>query len=96
MILADQLKFLIRKKGLTVIGLSKGTGVPAKTLYSWLQKQSPRNLDQLRAISDFFDVSLEYLLFGENAKKKTAFDEFKDEINAGTYEVILRKTIPRG
>ena len=95
MILASQLKYILRQKGITVLALSKATEVPVKTLYSWLQSQSPRNLNHLKKVAEHLNVSLDYLLFNEE-KTQTPFEDLKDEINAGTYEVILRKTNNRG
>lgn len=92
MILAAQLKSLTKKHGIPVSALARKTGVPVKTLYSWLQGQSPRNLNQLKTVAEHFGVSLEYLLFNETpAVKNKSFDDLKNEINIGNYEVILRK-----
>ena len=92
MVLATQLKSLIKSKSITVAGLSKQTGIPAKTLYSWLQNQSPRNLNQLKSVADYFGVTLEFLLFNEQPKKEiNSFEHYSEEINAGQFEVILRK-----
>lgn len=91
MVLAIQLKSLIKKRGLTVVSLSKATGVPAKTLYSWLQNQSPRNLGHLRKVAIHFKVSLEFLLFNEERSTQKEIKEFQEEILAGNFEVILRK-----
>ena len=92
MVLAIQLKSLIKSKSISVTGLSKQTGIPAKTLYSWLQNQSPRNLNQLKSVADYFGVKLEFLLFNElPIKELNNFEDYTEEINAGTFEVILRK-----
>lgn len=92
MVLATQLKGLIKSKGITVAVLAKQTGVPAKTLYSWLSSQSPRNLNQLKGVADYFGVTLEFLIFNEQPKKNlNRFEDYTEEINAGAFEVILRK-----
>lgn len=58
---------------------------------------SPRNLNQLKTVPNYFDVSLEYLLFNETrTPKNTSFDDLKNEISIGNYEVILRKVNIRG
>lgn len=91
MVLASQLKILIKKRGITVVSLSKFTNVPAKTIYSWLQNQSPRNLNQVKKIADYFEVSLDYLLFNDERIKKPEFEDFTNDIYAGKFDVILRR-----
>lgn len=59
------LKELIYEKDITAAQLARATKVPPQTLNNWLSGQMPRNLDQLKAVADYFQVSLDYLIFGE-------------------------------
>ena len=66
------------------------TNIPRQTIDNWLFGQEPRGFDQVKKIADYFDVSIDYLCFGES-KNKVQFREYQDEINAGVFEVILRR-----
>jgi transcriptional regulator with XRE-family HTH domain len=91
--LPSQLKKILKKKDLTVAQLARHTGVSSKTIYSWINGQSPRNLDDLKAISTYLEVSLDYLLFDENKfeKKNLSISDFKDEISLGLLEVVIKR-----
>lgn len=91
MILAAQLKKLLKKHDLTVAKLSRATGVSQKTLHSWLDSKTPSNLDSVKKIANYFDLTLEELLFGEVPKPKNKLEEYHDEIQAGIFEVILKR-----
>lgn len=91
MILGIQLKKLLTEKDVTVAQLARATKLSSKTIYSWLSGQSARNLNDLKRVADYFNVSIDYLAFGIEPLKKIEFKDFDDEINAGIYEVVLRK-----
>lgn len=85
------LKKLIREKGITIVSLSKKTEVPLQTIHGWLQGSEPKSLRQVKAIADALGVDLDYLCFGIEPKIKNQIEEYKNEINAGVFEVVLRK-----
>ena len=92
MILHKQLKSLITKNDTTVAQLARATKISSKTIYQWLHGQKPRDLNQVRRVADHFSVTIDYLAFGiVNNKTKSEFSDYADEINAGVFEVILRK-----
>ena len=84
------LKKLIKEKGVTITALSKKSKVPLQTLHGWLQGSEPKNLKQVKKVADFFEVDMDYFCFGIEAKK-SSFDDFQEEINAGVFEVVLRR-----
>jgi predicted transcriptional regulator len=84
------LKKLIQEKGITIVGLSRATKVPVQTLHGWLQGSEPKSLRQVKKVADRFDVDLDYLCFGIKPAKED-FSTFEDEINAGIFEVVLRR-----
>ncbi len=90
MVLKTILKKLISDKGITITALSRATKVPLQTLHGWLQGSEPKSLKQVKKVADHFEVDLDYLCFGieQNAKN---FEDFRNEINAGTFEVVLRR-----
>jgi transcriptional regulator with XRE-family HTH domain len=92
MVLKAILKKLLKEKGITIAHLSRSTKVPLQTLHGWLNGSEPKSLRQVKAVADYLGVDLDYFCFGIKPKSsKTNIEEFQDEINAGIFEVILRK-----
>ena len=91
--LAQQLKKLLQSSGTKISVLSKSTRVPQQTIHNWLTGSKPRDLDQVKRIADHFEVSLDMILYGLESKNKSrsTIEDFQDEINAGIFEVVLRK-----
>lgn len=90
--LKDVLKGLLKEEGISISQLAKRTKVPVQTLHNWLNGMEPRSLKQLRKIAEYFEVSLDYLCFGiKKENKAKGFEEYKEEINAGVFEVVLRR-----
>lgn len=90
------LKRLMADQDVKASQLSRATKVPTQTLHNWLGGQHPRNIDQVKRVAEHFNVSLDFLLYGTEAKQtQGTFERFKDEINAGIFEVILRRTSQR-
>ena len=84
------LKRLMTEHDVTVAQLSRATKVPVQTLHNWVGGQPPRDVRQVKKVADHFEVSLDFLLFGAE-RKREIFKEFQYEINAGIFEVILRR-----
>lgn len=79
---------------MTASQLSRTTKVPNSTIQNWLAGLEPRNLLQLKKVADYFDVSVDLLLYGskkEKPRERSSISEFADEINAGVFEVVLRR-----
>lgn len=86
------LKKLIKERGITLAHLSRTAKVPLQTLHGWLQGSEPKSLKQVKAVADCLDVDLDYLCFGIKPKPaKNQIEQFQDEINAGVFEVVLRR-----
>ena len=85
------LKNLVKSRGITVSLLSKRTKVPVQTLHNWLSGMEPRSLRQVRKVADFFDVTIDYICFGIEPSKVDSLQDYSDEINAGVFEVVLRR-----
>lgn len=95
--LKSQLVRLIRKRGMTITTLSKNTKIPAQTIHNWIAGSKPRDFDQVKKVADYFGVSLDFLVYGieRPVMISTEIEKHRDEINAGVFEVVLRK-INRG
>lgn len=90
------LKKLIKERGITIAHLSRATKVPLQTLHGWLNGSEPKNLHQVKAVADYLEVDLDYLCFGITSPppiktKKADITDFQEEINAGIFEVVLRR-----
>lgn len=85
------LRKIIKDRGITVASLSRGAKVPVQTLHGWLQGVEPKSIRQLKLVADYLDVDLDYLCFGVKPKSKENIEQFEDEINAGIFEVVLRR-----
>lgn len=59
----DKLDLLMEEKGLSRMGVAKGSGVPYTTIVNFYEKGTENiKLSTLRKLADFFDVSLDYLV----------------------------------
>jgi transcriptional regulator with XRE-family HTH domain len=85
------LKKLLHEHDITAAQLARACKIPPQTINNWLSGQEPRNLNQIKAVADHFQISVDYLVYGQQENKKEAIEEYKDEINAGTFEVVLRR-----
>ena len=92
MVLKDILKELIQSKGMTISALAKSTKVSPQTIHNWLSGAEPRSIKQVKEVAEYFNVSLDYLCFGESETFNQTVETLQDEIRAGVFEVILRKT----
>lgn len=90
--LDKQLKLLLKQKDVTVAQLARKVGVSSKTIYNWLSGQHPKDIEAVKKVADHFKVSLDFICYGESpAARNTQIEKFEDEINAGVFEVVLRR-----
>ena len=88
--LGDILKKEMKVKGLTISHLSKECGICRTTIHNWIQGIGPsaNNIPSLITLCLYFDISLEYLLFGMEFSKR--FDGGEDGpsemVYQGSYE----------
>ena len=85
------LKKLLYEHDLAAAQLARATKIAPQTINNWLSGQEPRSLGQLKAVADYFDVSVDYLVYGKEEKKNEVIEDYKEEINAGLFEVVLRR-----
>lgn len=58
---------LCEKKGVTAYKVAKETGITTATLSNWKNGRYTPKADKLQKIADYFGVSLQYLMTGEDA-----------------------------
>ncbi len=63
----EKLKTLRKSKGLTQLECSRLLGLPRTTYWSYENGDAEPNIDMLKKMADFFDVSLDYLCGRPNA-----------------------------
>lgn len=72
----EKLNVLMKEKGITRMGLSKGSGVPYTTIVNFYEKGTENiKLSTLRRLSDFFNVSLDFLVDDEEEERITSITE---------------------
>lgn len=81
---------LLEKYGVTAYKVSKATGIAGSTFTDWKNGRSTPKQDKLQKIADYFGVSIEYLMTGNDApKEKTPELTTRDERDI---EKILSQT----
>ncbi len=56
---------LLQKNNKKAADVTRATGIPASTFSDWKKGKSCPKQDKLQKIADYFNVSLEYLMTGE-------------------------------
>lgn len=94
---AKTLRTLIRQRASTTGELAKEINVSPKTINDWLTGRTPRDLDAVRRCAEFFNVSVHFLLYGEEDRKNFIEDILeKTELHVGLYEITVRRVTKRG
>ena len=95
----DNLRLYLARSNATASQLSRATGISKTTISSWAAGAPPRNLDQVKKVADYFNISVDDLVFTSFTAKPqtpTIIEQHKEEINAGVFEVILRPVKDNG
>lgn len=58
---------LCEKKGVTAYRIGKETGIATSTFTDWKKGRSTPKQDKLKKIADYFGVTVEYLMTGEES-----------------------------
>ena len=65
MMLDKIIQKLCKERGITIAALAKESGVKQPTLHGWTTGRSVQNLDDLKKVCNYLQVSLHCILFGE-------------------------------
>jgi transcriptional regulator with XRE-family HTH domain len=82
---------IVKERRLTLKEISKGTGVPATTLAEWQAGRTPKNPAQVRAAAKFLDVSLHFLLFGEEDHQEPISKIIREDVFQGVFEITVKR-----
>lgn len=91
--LQSTLKRLMEERQISIRSLSKKTGVPHTTISFWLRRGGGGKPEHIRAVARFFGVSMETLLFGEDAQAITFENVATQEMFEGWLHVVIKKAI---
>ncbi|MGX8701554.1 helix-turn-helix domain-containing protein [Caproiciproducens sp.] len=61
---------LLKRRGITPYRVHKETGVPQSTLSDWKNGRGVPKIDKLQKIADYFGVTVDYLINGNDQKEK--------------------------
>ncbi|BBF41962.1 phage transcriptional regulator, Cro/CI family [Lachnospiraceae bacterium KM106-2] len=70
---------LLQKFGITAYKVSKATGVTQASLSKWKSGKSTPSSETLQKIANYFGVTVDYLMTGEEPEEKAPFLTTKDE-----------------
>lgn len=87
---------LCKSKGMTLAELSRRTGIPKQTLHNWTIGRRSINPDQLKKVSQVLEVSVHYLLYGENDPFEAPSEVILREIFSGDVRVTLHRIERKG
>lgn len=93
--LKEVLKSKISERGIGVPTLAKHTGISRQTIANWMEGQKPQNIEQVKAVADYFGLTVDEICFGPKPQAplviESAIEKHMSDINAGIFEVILRR-----
>jgi len=90
----NNIKKLLKKKNLSVSRFAKDINTAQKTVDDWIKHPDriPRDTKTLKRISEYFDCSVHWLLFGEDDPTNFISNILeKTEIHTGLYEISIKK-----
>lgn len=87
--LAENLKQLIKDKNESITSTAKKAKMNKSTLHNYYHGVIPRNLIAIKDLADFFDISINELVFGQN--KETKQSQSTLGTIEGKYEITIRR-----
>lgn len=96
----ETLRGLMEQRNVSGRQLAQRIGVAHKSVQEWLDRNkfsSPRDPTVLKQLATYFDVSIHFLLFGEEDPKSLIGEILeKSELHTGLYEISVRRVTRRG
>lgn len=90
--LKAQLKVYLEERGMTAAELARKSGVSKQVLSAWLAGAKPKNIDQLKKVSEALRVSIDHLAFGNgNSDSTNALELAESHWEWGLFEVRFRR-----
>ena len=87
--LKNNLARLIRERpGLTQARLCKELGLSESVLSAWIRGIKPRNIDDVKAVADFFGITLDSLVYGDGTSQEQEEITYQD---VGEFRIVVQK-----
>ena len=96
-----RLSRLMDEKGLKLRQAADIAEIGVSTLHGWVEDRAPTNFQAVRRLAQALEVSMAYLLTGEDDHPHTAPTRLEDTLRAkevifdGTVEVLVKRLIPK-
>ena len=89
-----RIKLLAREKNVTQVVLAKAIGMPLDTLKHWISRDFIPPLDYTVALSEYFGVSIHYLVYGKEANFSAKIKEAQKSLKVTGKKIkALRRSI---
>ncbi|MBS1986067.1 MAG: helix-turn-helix transcriptional regulator [Bdellovibrionales bacterium] len=85
------LRELLQNRGMSTARLAKAVGISPKTVSDWMTGRVPRDLAAVRRCANHLNVSVHYLLYGEEDSQGPSTVSGHGEIHPGLYEITVKK-----
>lgn len=77
---SDVLNNLLISRGVTAYKISKDTGISQRLIGYWKKGEKKPTANNLKKLADFFNVTTDYLLTGQELKKQTSPAKKAEEV----------------
>lgn len=77
---------LLEKNNVKPADVCRGTGLPSSLFSEWKKGKSTPKVDKLQKIADYFGVSIEYLMTGEEKEERYYINEETAQIAQEIFE----------
>ena len=93
--LKQQLKLYLKIKSIKASDLARATKIPKQNISDWLAGTSPRDLTMLKKVADYFEITIDHLVFGNGTSiKNTVMPNHTTDLNLpwteGIFEIKFR------
>ena len=83
---------LLNSRGITIYKFCKDTGISESTIYTWKKTNHKCGAKVLKAVCDYFDVSADFIMNGEQRSGETAY-YLNDETAAIAQSIFENKEL---
>ena len=92
----NRIRELREEQGIKQGELARQLGVPQSTLSCWEADRYDADIDALRRLSEIFDVSVDYLIYNDNVRRRQTVTNFGNILPITTKKVPLLGEIACG
>jgi hypothetical protein len=97
----ENLSYLMKERRVSAKKLSQDLSLPYKSVQDWLAhsgtKRIPRDPYALKKLSEYFNCSIEFLLFGEEPLKTVGIESLLQSVSvhSGLYRINIERVIEK-